>query len=258
MMLKILIFNLIYFFSQPFISLLPLNTYAQALDLSYALLSENTILYHENDDSSLSPICFLPSTYFVRVAGEEKNGYYPVVYDDLTGFVKAEHLNKADYEPVTKYAYATLTLSNDGNPITIRSSPDHQNDENILARLDSGCSLKYYGKMFGSAMISAVGNEWYYISFSVNGQKMHGYVYSLYTIATPILDNDIQKVVEPENEENLPPPNNDIAQGATSDNVSDDNKTPETISGVREAIIILALCMPVIVVVCILFKKEKR
>lgn len=221
---------------------------ACALDLSYAQMQGDATLYSLSPDGSYCAVCTLPSSYFVRVCGDEADGYYPVVYDELTGYILASAVQKADFEPVNKYANATLTLSNDGFSVNLRSSPNHDGD-NIVAVLPSGETLKYYGKAVGSSQVAAVGNEWFFVR-TPDGKT--GYVYSLYALAQTIPENTVEAVVEP-----LPdPPVTDTPDLTTPS--SGDADTPNGISdgGTREAIIVLALCAPVVIVVYLLFRRK--
>lgn len=216
---------------------------ANAQSVTYALIEKNATLFRLSDDVYL-PVCSLPASYFVVVTGEEEKGYTPVIYDDLNGFILSSSITIVDYEPVTKFHNATLSLTNDGHLANIRLLPDHTQD-NIVISLSHGSVLHYYGSVNGKTQVDELGDLWYYVRVK-NGEKwLYGYVYSLYADATEIPENVIEKVVEP-------------SIGDTSSNDSTDNNYSPTLSPLREGVIITSLCFPVILVAYLLFKKPKR
>ena len=155
-----------------------------ATTLPYALVGNDCILYL--DEQTLSPLFCLPSSYFVKVLNEEDN-VWKVSYLDVVGFVKSETVEKVDYVPLYKYPKNTdCSLLNDGNTITLRSSPFHQKD-NVITKLTHGSTATFYGVRVGSDQIPALGNEWCYIR-DMDGN--YGYVYSLYVQIPTFSPND--------------------------------------------------------------------
>lgn len=151
---------------------------------SYALIGENCFLYV--DESAIVSVCSLPSSYFVQII-EDKENVYKVSYLDIDGYVKAESVTIVDYLPLNKYPTSlSCSLSNDGNSITLRSSPFIK-DDNVIARLDSEEIVEYYGSKKGDTQIEKLGDEWYYIK-DKNGN--FGYVYNLYLNPPVIETND--------------------------------------------------------------------
>lgn len=218
---------------------------ARAAALSYALIVDDAVLY---SDEGKTAVTTLPATYFAVVLGEAENGYVSVSYLDLAGKVEKDKLTVVDYEPRYKYADGSLKLNNDGHNVRVRSTPDHKNGE-VVGDLSDGETLLYYGTVAGTAQVAAIGSEWFFVRFTDGGETKHGYVYSLYVTANPIPENVIEPLPapNPEPEPSIEPENND---GQQTDGFS--------LSKNGEAITIVALCLPVIVVTYLLFRKPKK
>ncbi|MBE5732939.1 MAG: SH3 domain-containing protein [Clostridiales bacterium] len=178
--MKILALTTLYFLVTVFCAVPPV--YAQTL--SYALIKEECILYV--DEQTLSPMFSLPPSYFVKILQEDEN-VWKVSYLDCVGYVKADSVDKIDYTPLNKYPQNTTTLvNNDGNTVTMRSSPSHLKD-NIIAKLDNDSYVTFYGIREGSEQIEMLGNEWCYIK---DKDGNYGYVYNLYVKIPTFSQND--------------------------------------------------------------------
>ena len=216
----------------------PCSNIASASTLSYALIGEGAILLGED----FKPITSLPENYFVTLIGDDEP-YQKVSYLDIDGFISQKNLTKVDYEPKYKHhESATLTLSNDGHSVNIRSSPTSKED-NILAVFPSGQTLYYYGSVEGEPQFPLAGNEWYFVRFfDADGQKRHGYIYSLYAFAEPIQPNLIEPV------------KNEQPQGSIEKEKAQTLILPVS----KEVIIIIALCIPVVIITYLLFRERKE
>ena len=215
---------------------------AKASTLTYALIKEDAILYH-GDAGGYSAVTSLPKNYFVVVTGEETEGYVPVSYLDIEGFVASQKLEFVDYEPKYKFAENNvLTATNDGHEVNVRLSPTSIYD-NVIAELESGDSVYYYGKVNGQAQVGALGDEWYYVRFNKGTSTVRGYIYTLYADALPIKENVIERVESPI--ENTP--DDDYEQ------ISE-----QSYSDVREIVIIVSLCLPVLVVMYLIFHRPEN
>ena len=205
---------------------------AEAAVLSYALINSGAVLY---SDDGKTAVTALPENYFAVVLGK----------------AESDKLTAVDYEPRYKFAEGSLKLTNDGHNVRVRSTPDHENGE-IVGDLPDGETLFYYGTAVGSAQVAALGNEWYFVRFTYGGETRRGYVYSLYVTAEPIPKNVIEALPAPE-----PEPDPAIEQDVATDGENTDNdSSPLTRNG--EAITIVALCLPVIVVTYLLFRKPSK
>ncbi len=166
------------------IVILTFTSPVHAQSLPYALIQEECALYL--DEQTLSPMFTLPSSYFVKVLQENDN-VWKVSYLDTVGYVKNNKVKKVDYVPLNKFPQNTVTVvNNDGNTVTMRSSPSHLKD-NVIAKLDNDSSVTFYGIREGSTQIEPLGNEWCYIKDD-NGN--FGYVYNLYVKIPTFSTND--------------------------------------------------------------------
>jgi|GEM_PF-1048039 len=235
--------------------LAPGRTTAGASALDYGIIKSEAVLMGKNDGAYF-PITTLPENYFAVLLGEaDENGYIPVSYLDVTGYLKRDAVEAVDYEPKYKYAENnSLTVENDGHPVNVRSSPDHTLD-NVITEAPAGSKLYYYGTSSGTAQVEVLGDAWYYVKVVSDGETKRGYVYSLYVKAEPIPENVIEKV-EPtadNTDESLDP-------GKDSSTETPGEKDPDgfTLTSTREIIIVISLCLPVILIMYLLFKQPPK
>ncbi len=207
---------------------------ARASAFTYAQIKQKTPLFSEQGDI----LFLLPDTYFVMIIGQERNGKLPVFYDDIEGFVDVNAVEVVDYEPKYKYHSASLTFLNDGHKINIRSKPSHLAGD-ILLQVDSDEVAEFLGSVEGSAQVTALGNLWHYCRVRKKGESVVGFVYSLYAQVDDISPNVIEKV-EPPAVENTP----------TQDALSSPSDP------LREVVIILSLCLPALVGIYLIFRKQ--
>lgn len=217
--------------------LLP-SAHAEADAVSYALIGKDAVLLSD----SYTPVTSLPEGYFAAIIADLGNGYVEVSYLDITGYIEGSKLEPVDYEPVSKYCeVGSLTLSNDGHEVNVRSSPDHT-ASNVVAAFKSDEKLFYYGSIPGSAQVPAIGDKWYFVRYyDQSGTVRRGYVYSLYADAVPFPQNTIEAVKQ-------------------EDASSDVERTePESfiLPVDKEAVIIIALCVPVVIIAFLLFHERK-
>ena len=211
----------------------------KAVELSYAQIGENAILYTLSGDDYI-PITSLPDTYFVIVLSTDSQ-FVKVSYLDIEGYVNASEITPVDFIPKYKYASANLIVSNDGHPVNFRQSPSIEN--NILCTVPSGSEIFYYGSVFGDVQNVNIGNLWYYARISTpDGKTVRGYIYSLYAQADEITPN----IIEPE----IIPPKEQPKDQLTATIFS----TTQT----REIVIIVSLCLPVFGLTYLIFRREKR
>lgn len=205
--------------------------------LTFFLMPAPTILF----DTELQPIVTLPTGYFVMRSGEDApEGYIAVVYDDLSGLVRAADVRAVDYKPVTKYEKTvTFKCNNDGQPVNLRAAPEKS--AQVLSVLESTATGRCYGYVTGDALIQGADTLWYY----VNVGDVRGYCYYAHISVTPTPPNIIEKEPEPVE----PDPSQDQKTGD-----SDAEAMPRTAA----IILIVALCIPVPFVMFYLFRKPKK
>ncbi len=204
--------------------------------LTFFLMPAPTTLY----DAQLSPIAELPAGYFVLQSdATAPDGYISVVYDDLSGFVRATEVSQVDYRPVTKYETTVcFRCDNDGQPVNLRRAP--RKDAEILTVLDATATGRCYGTINGDALIKNGESLWYYVKFG----DIRGYCYYAHVSVDETPPNIIEK--EPD-----PPP---VDEPADTEPVDDKPATPST----AIIILIVALCVPVPFIMFYLFRKPKN
>ncbi|MBR2988939.1 MAG: hypothetical protein IKC64_04355 [Clostridia bacterium] len=213
---------------------------ANSVKINYALIGQNAVLYREIG-GELSPVTSLPSSYFVALLGEENDGFFRVSYLDIDGFMQSSDIELVDYTPKFKYAEnAQLTVTNDGHPVNFRATPTSTGK--VLATINSGDTLYYYGQVSGEASNELIGNTWYYARYiRSDGTSLYGYIYSLYSLASPV------------------PPNDIVAESPPSQTVTPNVSSSGFSSGqTREIVIIVSLCLPVLAIAYLIFRNEKR
>lgn len=220
--------------------LIPKPTFtASAEKVKYAHMENDTILYSTSETEYI-PIVTLPATYFVAILAENSDGYYSVSYADIIGFIKKEDVKTVDYEPKTKHMLGSIATSNDGQGVNLRKRPDHNDTENILKVIPSEAeNIVYYGSIDGSAIIPQVGTKWYYARFTADKVSTYGYVYVGQVTAQQITDNVIEKVDNPKDDDV------DI----------ETDPAPITMSKTLSVIFTIALIIPALFIMFLLFKK---
>ncbi len=145
-------------------------------------------------DSTASPIVELPAGYFVlQNSDDAPDGFISVVYDDLTGYVKADSVQQVDYTPVTKYEKTVMfDCDNDGQPVNLRKEPKRSAE--VLTVLSPDSVGHCYGSIEGDALIADAGKLWYYVN--VNGTR--GYCYYAHIKVPPTPPNIIEKEPPPD------------------------------------------------------------
>lgn len=192
-------------------------------------------------NADLERIVDLPAGYFVLKAdGEAPEGYIPVIYDDISGYVKASEVKAVDYKPVNKYeTTVTFTCDNDGQPVNLRDAP--KKSATVLTVLEKDAKGRCYGSCPGEALIQNCGNLWYYVKFG----EIRGYLY----YAHVKVDNTPPNVIEKEPDEPV---------AAVPDEPQEKEEEPQkALSKTATVILIIALCIPVPFIMFYLFKRPK-
>lgn len=201
----------------------------------YGYLGADTVLYTATADG-YAPLFVMPRTYFVAVYGEEKDGYLPVGWLDVTGYVRTADAEVVDYTPVNKYPSRTLTAANDLNPVHIRSAPDHQSAQ-VVGSIPDGKTAVIYGETDGSALIPQVGTKWYYVRYTADNSSVYGYVYAAQVTAEALSDNVIERETPP---------------------ISSVPEEDDTLGLYAKLGIIAALTVPAVVVMLVIFRPTPK
>ena len=222
-------------------------SYAEsAYEITYAQIKTSAQIYTKTDEE-YCPIATLPATYFVALLEEETDGeYLKVSYLDIDGYMKKTDLEKVDYEPVYKYAQVFFTAENEGFGAILRTSPNH--DAETAALIPDGAKMLFYGTQEGTARYDDASRTWYYVKYGSGESAIFGYVYCYHGFADTVPNNIIEKVPKEEpTEPNVP---NEPQDGEQSE-------TPEKtrLSPAYEAIFIVCLCLPFVIIMFILFRR---
>ncbi|HEY8443791.1 MAG TPA: SH3 domain-containing protein [Clostridia bacterium] len=212
-----------------------------ASPLGYGLIVEsNSILYRNPVDTNASDnlYFYLPETYFVEVLEQVDQVFYKVRYDDIIGYVKFSAINIKDYEPASKFpTNLFLTVSGDITA-NIRALPDTSSE--IVASLPSGANLQYYNKIKGQEL-KAGSHYWYYVKIQNGAQTKYGYIYEEY--------------VDVQNEILIP---NDISPKPVKPINDPDEKLNQTYNFWTQLLIAIAICVPVVFFIYLIFKPRKN
>lgn len=203
--------------------------------LTFFIMPAQTTLYARD----MTAVVDLPAGYFVmRSDDDAPDGYISVIYDDISGYVKASDVAEVDYTPITKYeTKVKFHCANDGQPVNLRAKPSKTAE--ILAVLDKSASGRCYGSTSGDALIVGGDTVWYYVAFG----DTRGYCYYAHVTVDPTPPNIIEKEPTPV-EPNEP---------ATAE-----PENPKAMSKTVAIIFIVALCIPVPFIIFYLFKKPKN
>jgi hypothetical protein len=216
------------------------NECQAATPLGYGLIVEaNSILYRNpmDLDTPDNVYFFLPETYFVEVLEQVDQVFYKVRYDDIIGYVKFSAINIKDYEPVSIFpSNLFLTISGDITA-NVRALPDSNSD--LVATLASGASAQYYNKTLGQELNS--GSAYcYYIKIQNGAMTQYGYLYADY--------------VTVQNEIIIP---NDTSPKPSPSVKDPEEKLNDTFTFWTQIIIALAICIPVVFLIYLIFKPKK-
>lgn len=206
-------------------------------DLTYARIGSDAVLYDFKDGAYVE-VTVLPPTFYVAVLNENEDGYNLVSYMDVTGFMKADAMEKVGFTPKTKYADCAFSVSNDGQGANLRSSPVR--GDNVIVVMPSGSGGKIVGTAAGDELISGAGESWYYVRYENGSNVTFGYVYGAHVAAEAFGEGS---------DESLPPHENDTTE---------EREQPVfELSPPLQIVLIVSLCLPVVLCVFMLRKKRK-
>ena len=245
LMLTIIFFH---FFSYKLIK----QCYAESNETYFAkVLASNVKLYRTtNGSEEVSNIFFvIPQSYFVEISYCENKNYYTARYHEITGYVKRSEVKCISGIPQTPFATASFRVFIPGG-VDLRSSPTQSEGLNSLATINYlETNLKYYGTIDGEEAISHKSTTWYYCKYIRGEEEILGYVYSAYCdLLTTIPQNTetVEYIDEPEfSIETSTPPGETTGDAMSS--------LPTT----TQIIIIIAVCLPCVAIIYLLFKPTK-
>ena len=147
------------------------NSYAYAEQNHFAQIMQSETYIYKNTNKE--KLFLLPRTYFVTLLDEHED-MYKVEYNGIVGYVDKNNVSCVLNTPKTLYPTRTLRIySNEGS--AIYNSP-YKNAKQI-GNAPTMVNINFFGTLYGEESIEGRGSDWYYISTTINGEKVYGYVY---------------------------------------------------------------------------------
>ena len=202
--------------------------------------SDEAYFYSDALDHESTALFVLPETYFVLLLGEEPNFYY-AKYKDLYGYVKKNEVTPVSGTPTLESPNTTfrnMLLHN----LEVYDKPFV--GANAIASLSPVQSnVTYYGTIEGDALVPSSTHTWLYCKAGDGSSSICGFVFSYYcdTVLSPG-KNTV---------DHLP-----VIEGPLSFEIV--SEQPAGMSDSVIAIIILAICLPCLVVLYLLLSPAKR
>ena len=219
-----------------------------AASTQYALIvTSNATLLREPTLEGLENVYFcLPETYFVTVLhADYTDTLHKVRYRDMVGYIKKSDVSLVDYTPASVYPEAvTLRIHVDATAVNVRARPDHDTATVVYTLPQGASGIEYYGVTAGTE-IGSNGNAWYYVKITPSTDSVvRGYVYAPYVM--------LESSIPPVNDTSaITPPQTDLPQG------NDPMRADPEIEPLK-IIAIIALCIPAVAIVCIIFTNPRR
>ena len=191
----------------------------------------------------------VPESYFVELLDYENEKFFSARYLDTYGYVKISEVQCVSGIPQNPFVSKASFRVFAPNGLELRSSPSQSDGLNVITNINYlETNLQYYGKIDGEEAISYKGNEWYYCKYTKNGQEQKGYVYSVFCdLLTTISTNTevLEYVSEPTFETK-----------ETGSQVETDTSI-SSLPSVTQILIIVAVCVPCILIIYLLFRPTK-
>lgn len=220
--------------------------------IQYAkVIGSNVKLYRSTSGSEdITNIFFtIPQSYYVILSPSNDENYYSAIYIDEEGFVKKEEVQCVKGTPSKPFADNISFRIFIPGGVDMRSSPMQSEGINYVAPIQFlETNLKFYGSIDGEQVISYRSSEWYYAKYYKNGKYEKGYIYSVFCdLLTEIPENlEMLEYLEEAEFELIPTGNNPVIE-------SDLNALPS----VTQIVIIVAVSLPCVFIIYLLFKPTK-
>jgi len=217
------------------------NTYFAKIETS------NSFIYNMPATDESAKIFELPVSYFVELIKSENELFYYCRYQDVYGYVLKQQVKPVKNVPSTPFLTNISFRIFVPSGANLRQSPKNEGAINLIYSipfLDS--NISYYGVMYGEEEISKKGNVWYYCKYLTNNQSYMGYVYS------PLCDCLTTITQNTESVEYL---QDELIFEDESINTSSNVFT--SMSSTTTTIIIIAVSLPCLLFIYLLFKPTK-
>ncbi len=171
----------------------PSEAYYDSLGVAYILMypayyvlnCKQSITLRSEPSMDASEICQIPLGATVRFVETAENGFYKIIYNDVTGYGLADYISvyrtSKNVDTDSSVYYPSYCVVNCEQTITLRTDPDSSASE--ICQVPAGATVAYLG---------AASNGFDYISYQGND----GYVLSKYLVIDPNgYDYDVYRVV---------------------------------------------------------------
>ena len=223
------------------------NSLALADKTYYAKIMNNqTCIYYSSSDLN-NPIFILPESYFVELLSETEDGFYYARYNDVYGYVKKEQVKPVKQTPLNPFLINISFRVFVPSGANLRSSPYDIGATNLVYSIPFlETNLLYYGTVQGEEAISKKGNIWYYCKYYLNNLSYSGYLYS------PLCD--CLSEISP-NTEDVEFIEGDLIFKEVSEIITKNEL--ESMPPTMQAIIIVAISLPCLLFIYLLFKPSR-
>lgn len=217
------------------------------------IISSNVKLYRSTTISEeFSNVYFVvPQSYFVEISNCDSENFYIATYIDVTGYIKKSEVQCVKGTPTVPFTNnASFRMFIPGG-VDLRSSPTQSEGLNSIATLQFlETNLKYYGTIDGEEAISYKSTTWYFCKYSKNGTTQNGYVYSAFCDLLTAIPSNAEVLEYVDEPEFIADPTSGQASGTESDSLS-------SLPSATQIIIIVAVCLPCIFIIYLLFRPTK-
>lgn len=215
----------------------------------FAQITNNqTYIYQSPEKSDASKIFLLPQTYFVELLDSHDESFYSARYDDIYGYVLKTQVKPVKNIPAIPFLQNINFRIFVPGGADLRSTPYNNGTINLVYSvpfLDN--NIAYYGTIQGEEVISKKGNIWYFCKYYTDNLSYTGYIYSPLCDCLTTIPNNTESVefLEP-NELHF---KEDIIQSS--------GEAFEGLSQTTTTIIIIAISLPCLLLIYLLFKPTR-
>lgn len=215
----------------------------------YAQISNNqSYLYAEPQNTDSAKMFILPQTYFVELLSSHDESFYSARYNDIYGYVLKTQVKPVKNIPTTPFLTNINFRIFVPGGADLRSSPYNNGTLNLVYSipfLDN--NIAYYGQVQGEEVISKKGNIWYFCKYYNDNLSYNGYVYAPLCDCLSTITNNTEIV------EFLDP-----SQLTFKEDILDTSgEVFEGLSQTTTTIIIIAISLPCLLLIYLLFKPTR-
>ncbi len=202
------------------------------------------------DFSVDNTLFLLPQTYFVEVSEKLGSDFFRASYMNQVGYVRKSDIEFVKGIPTQPFANKLSFRVFAQNGLNLRTSP--KESEGIANRVTTipflETNLQFIGQVDGEEAISNRGKTWYYCNYYRLDETLTGYVYGGYCdmLTTLTLNTEQLEVIDEPN-----------FQQISVNSPSDVNEGINSLSQTSQIIIIVAVSLPALLILFLLFKPSK-